>query len=141
MSKIILIDSHYDETTGISTVGIEYKGKRYNAYSTLAEEDKQFASNLTGCRYAYEKAVIKALKAERLEALKKCEEIRKFVKALQNYKNFDSESPTAKAVYRQLNRRIKEVDNLTIVINKKIFGLHQDFAKQNIVNNGIKGRE
>ena len=59
MSKIILIDSHYDETTGISTVVIEYKGKRYNAYSTLAEEDKQFASNLTGCRYAYEKAVIK----------------------------------------------------------------------------------
>lgn len=141
MDRVTLIDSHYDEATGVSVVVIEYKGKRYNAHSTLAEEDRPFASNLTGCRYAYEKAIIKALKAERLEAIEKCEEVRKFVKALQHYKNFDKESPTAKCMFRQLNRRVNEVNKLTLIIDKKIFGLHQDFAKQNIVNNAIKGRE
>lgn len=142
MRNYKIYDSSYDTLNGVSTVSIQdSKGNIYTGISTLAEEDKPFASKYTGCRYAKEKAVIKMLKAERLEKKEECENLRKFIHQLQNFKNFDAETPTAKCVFRLMNRKIKEVNNITIEINKRLFELQQDFIKQDYINKRVKDAE
>lgn len=115
------IDSYADSADGRSCVIVEHKNKRYKGIAKCHPEDT--FSEYTGCRYAEERAQIKALKEEWKEKKAKCEECRKFVKAITQYKNFDSTSDTAKAMYRQLNRRIKEVNDLADKITRKEINL------------------
>ena len=109
------IDSWTNEACKVSTVEIEHMGKPFTDYAYCHPDDEW--SEFTGCRIAETRATIQALKYERTIKIKKCEECRKFVKAVEQYKNFDKTSSTAKAMYRQLNRRIKEVNDLTDLIN------------------------
>lgn len=133
-----LILSNYDETTGISYCEVQHKGKIYSGVSRLHPEDKEIASKYTGCRYAEIKAEIKALKAEYNEAKASCEECRKFVKACSQYSNFDKESPTAKVMYRQLNRRIKKVNQLADKINQRIMDLDIAIKQKDIVHKALE---
>lgn len=105
----------FDPSTGISHVTITHKGVTYEGRARLHPEE-EVASNILGCIYAETRATIKALKAEykiKKQEYKICEN---FVKSVSQYKNFDRESPTAKAMYRQLNMRRKAMTNISSLI-------------------------
>ena len=70
-----------------------------------------------------------------------CDECRKFVNAVTNYANFDPETPTAKAMFRQLNRRIKEVNNIIDEINATQEGLEKSIRQHTVVVNAIQTKK
>ena len=113
------IDSDFDAETLVSYARIEMNGVEYTATTKVCKDDMDKISKYCGCRFAEHKAELKALKAELRKEKAKCEEVRKFVRAVSCYKNFDPESPAAKAVFRQLNIRIKKVNELIDYINDK----------------------
>lgn len=133
-----LIDAWYEESTGKSYATVEHLGRRYQGMSKLHPEEEH-ASKFTGCRYAEIRAQIKALKAERQSLIWKCEECRKFVKACSQYKNWDKESPVAKVVYKQLNARIKQVNELTNQINQLEWDLNIAIRQQNMIHTKLAG--
>lgn len=109
------IDSETYEDIGESCVTILYKGNEFYGYAKCHPDDEW--SEFIGCGYAEIRAQIKALKWELWQKKAACEACRKFVRAVSQYKNFNKEDGTAKAMYRQLNRRIKEVNNIIDEIN------------------------
>ena len=133
-----LLFSYFDEKIGESIVVVKHKKQAYEGIARLHPEDSKKASKYTGCRYAELRAEIKALKEEHKKERATCEEIRKFVGACGQYKNFDKTSPTAKAMYRQLNRRIKRVNDLADLINKKMSDLETAIRQKEIVSNAIQ---
>jgi len=126
------INSIYDSKTGYSRVIIEHMGKRFFGMAYLHPEDKDKASKYAGCSYAETRAEIKALKYERKIAKEKAEEFRKIVKACEQYKNWDKNSPSAKIIYRQLNLKIRKVNELTDIINQKMKNLEKAIWKRDI---------
>jgi hypothetical protein len=122
----------YDSKTGYSTVTIEHMGKRFFGIASLHPDDKDKASKYAGCSYAETRAEIKALKYERKIAKEKAEEFRKIVKACEQYKNWDKNSPSAKIIYRQLNLKIRKVNELTDIINQKMKNLEKAIWKRDI---------
>ena len=133
-----LLSSYFDEKTGKSVVVVKHKKQLYEGTAKLHPEDKEKASKYTGCRYAELRAEIKALKEEHQKEKNACEEVHKFVKACSQYTNFDETSPTAKAVYRQLHRRIKRVNDLADLINKKMQDLDIAIRQKEIVSNALQ---
>ena len=115
----------YNSTTfkdsGLSYVTIKYKNKFFTGKAKCHKDDPW--SEITGCRFAEKRAIIKALKDEWKQKKEACEECRKFVNAVMQYKDFDKESSTAKAMFKQLNCRIKEVNDLADRINSLEFNL------------------
>ena len=128
-----LIDAWFEESTGKSYATVEHLGRRYQGMSKLHPEEEN-ASRFTGCRYAEMRAQIKALKFERELKIQKCDECRKFIKACSQYNGWDKESSTAKAIYTQLNKRIKEVDKLTNEINHLMWNLNITIKQQELVH-------
>lgn len=63
MSKIILLNSEFNEATGYSKVTIDTDLGRFTGTSITREEDKKYASSFCGCKYAEIKALRKYLKA------------------------------------------------------------------------------
>ena len=136
-----LVESDYNKLTGKSFVKIKYKGKYYVGIAKLHPDDADKASKFAGCRFAEQRAVIKALKDELKQKRAACDECRKFVNAVTNYANFDPETPTAKAMFRQLNRRIKEVNNIIDEINATQEGLEKSIRQHTVVVNGIQSKK
>ena len=128
-----LIDAWFEESTGKSYATVEHLGRRYQGMSKLHPEEEN-ASRFTGCRYAEMRAQIKALKFERELKIQKCDECRKFIKACSQYNGWNKESSTAKAIYTQLNKRIKEVDKLTNEINRLMWDLNIAIKQQESVH-------
>jgi hypothetical protein len=54
------------------------------------------------------------------------------VKACEQYKNWDKNSPSAKIIYRQLNLKIRKVNELTDIINQKMKNLEKAIWKRDI---------
>lgn len=138
-----LVNSIYNEDLGTSVCEVVHKKQTYAGLSRLHPEDKEagLGSKYTGCRYAEMRAEIKALKAEYKKEKAACEECRKFVTACTQYKNFDKESPTAKAMFRQLNRRIKTVNDLADKINNKMYELDMAIRQKDIVHNALENKK
>lgn len=64
MAEVKFIDCNFDLKSGISTVWLQSKYGHFTGESKLCEEDRPYASYLTGCRFAEYRALIKAIKAE-----------------------------------------------------------------------------
>lgn len=137
---MIYQNSWSDKERGLSITTIRHKKKNYVGKARLHPDDKHNWSEFTGCRYAEIRAEIKALKAELKEKKQSCEECRKFVNAVMQYKNFNREDPSSKAMFRQLNKRIKEVNSIIEEINHLEFGLKISIRQQDSINNKIKNR-
>lgn len=102
--------SEADKELGCCTTAVKYGNKIYIGEAKLAEGDTW--SEIFGCRIAEIRATIKALNAIIDTKRKEYKAIENFIKATTCYKNFDKESPTALCVYRQLNRKKVEIENL-----------------------------
>ena len=125
------IDSVTEAPTD-SCVKIKYKDHIFTGYAICHPDDEW--SEFIGCGYAEIRAQIKALKWELKQKKKACDECRKFVRAVSQYKNFNKEDGSAKAMYRQLNRRIKEVNNIIDEINSLEFALKIRKRSQDSLN-------
>lgn len=136
-----LIDAVYGEATGVSFATIKYRGNEYTAFTKLHEEDKDKASKYAGCRFAEQKAQIKALKAELRNEKAKCDAIKDYIKSVCQYGTFDKDSPTAKAMFRQLNVRVKRVDALVDEINQMIQDYDTDIRQRDIVTAAIQRKK
>lgn len=130
------ISSDIDPVTRTSKVTIKMNGKEYTAKSVCALEDN--FSKFTGCRFAEIKARIKGMKDLYRKEKRNCEECRKFVNAVSQYAGFDPKSPEARMMFRQLNRRIKRVNDIATQINLEKFILKVGIQKQTRLNNKIK---
>ena len=130
------LDSGTVKETGYSTVIIKHRGNEYVGQAKCHPDDT--FSEFTGCRYAQERAEINALKDEWKQKKHDCDECRKYLIAVSQYAGFDKESSTAKAMFRQLNRRIKEVNKLAEIISKKQFNLQVAIKQQDSFNNKIE---
>lgn len=115
---------------------VSHRGLNFFGFSTLHPEDEP--SKFFGCKIAEMRATIKALKYELALKKEKCEECRKFVNAVSQQKNFDKTSSTAKAMYHQLNIKIKEVNKLIDEINKIQKDIQISIKQREIVSNAIK---
>lgn len=129
---------HVNPKTLNTTVCINHLGKNFYGEARLHPDDRENYSEITGGRYAEMKAEIKALKFERRLKKEKCEECRKFVRACEQYKIFDKSSPTAKAMYTQLGKRIKEVNTITDRINSIYDALQKSDWRRMVVLKAIK---
>ena len=94
----------------LSQVHIEHKGHIFEG-SAMCHPDDDW-SEFTGCKFAELRAILAALKAEYREEKLKLDAIKDFINATSQYKKFDNESGTAKAMYRQYNRRVKKLEEL-----------------------------
>ena len=112
------ICSSYDPESGLSTVIVQHLGVKFTGFAKRHPDDEAISSELVGGTYAEMKATIKALKYERKLAKQKADEALDFVKAVENYAKFNKEDPAAKSMYRQLNQRIKKVNDLADEINE-----------------------
>lgn len=130
------LDSGTVKETGYSTVIIKHKGNEYVGQAKCHPDDT--FSEFTGCRYAQERAEINALKDEWKQKKHDCDECRKYLIAVSQYAGFDKESSTAKAMFRQLNRRIEEVNKLAEMISKKQFNLQVAIKQQDSFNSKIE---
>lgn len=139
LPKITFVNSYTDSEAGWSLVMVRLGDMLFEGCAKRHPEDVW--SDFTGCRYAEQRAEIKALKYFRNQKKNESETIRKYVKALEGYKDFDKESPAAKAMYRQLNIRIREVNEITDEINKREFNLRLAIRQQDRLNNRIKSKE
>lgn len=131
------ISSSYDSNTGISTVTMQHLGVKFIGKAYLHPNDKENASNYAGCEYAEIRAKIKALKYERMIEKNKSDMALDFIHACENYTNFNVEDASAKVLYRQLNRRIKRVNEITDEINKLYKELDMKIHHRNIILNAI----
>lgn len=104
----------------VTIVTMKHLGLTFEGKARCIDEDMLHFSKIRGGEIAEERATIKALKYEREIEKRKCEEIRKFVKACRCYKNWENDSKTAKVIYRQLNRRIAKVNKITDEINYRL---------------------
>ena len=130
------LDSGTVKETGYSTVIIKHKGNEYVGQAKCHPDDT--FSEFTGCRYAQERAEINALKDEWKQKKHDCDECRKYLIAVSQYAGFDKESSTARAMFRQLNRRIKEVNKLAEIISKKQFNLQVAIKQQDSFNSKVE---
>lgn len=131
------ISSEYDSKWGESCVIMQHLGKKFYGFANLHPDDKENASEYAGCGLAELRATVKALKYERKLAKNKSDEALDFVKACEGYAKFDPESETAKAIYRQLERRIKRVNDLTDQINDLLEQIKVYAHRRQILINAI----
>jgi ABC-type phosphate transport system auxiliary subunit len=85
--------------------------------------------------------MIKALKYERMIAKNKADMAIDLLKSCQCYKNFNAEDATAKVLYRQVNRRIKKVNELTDRINELIKSIDKRVFARDITLKSIKRKK
>ena len=135
------IKSCYDPDTGLSFVIMQHLGKKFVGEARLHPEDNENASRYAGCEYAEIRAAIKALKYERKIAKNKADQALDFYKSCIGYANFDPESNTAKVIKRQLNQRIKKVNDITDNINELMEELDKKIHRRAIVTNALKRKK
>lgn len=135
------IASYYNKETGKATVIIQHLSKKFVGEAFLNPEEKEKGSEFAGCKYAEIRATIKALKYERKIAKEAADQAIDFVKSCNCYANFDSDSKTAKAIYRQLNQRIKRVNDLADQINKLYFELDNSIKNRDIILKAIEQKK
>lgn len=135
------ISSHYDPETGRSTVTMQHLGVKFTGTAQIHPDDWENASTYEGCFIAENRAIILALKYERYIAKKKSDEAIDLLKSCNCYKDFDKDSPTAKALYRQVNRRIKRVNDITDKINNLYKAIEMHTRARNTVIRAIKTKK
>lgn len=134
-------DSYYNEQDGMSVVTIEYHGNEFVGSARLHPDDAEKASKYAGCRFAEQRAYIKMLKSILADERIKCDACRNFVKSCESYKNWDRKSPLAKDAYRQLNLRIKKVNEIIEEINNAIDDLDKSIRRQEIITNALQTKK
>ena len=135
------ISSSYDPKWGVSKVVMQHLGQKFEGVAIAHPDIMDTASEYAGCYYAEIRATIKALKYERNKAKEEAEICRKFVKAIEHYAKFNPEDESAKSIYRQLNVKIKKVNDLTDQINNLMLLLQKEILGRETVLKAIADKK
>ena len=127
------IKSSWDYDSGYSIVIMQHLGKKFIGIAKINPEDPNPKSEYFGGMCAEIKATIKALKYERKLLKNKSDMALDFVKSLECYKDFSKDDPAAKLVYKQLQKRIDKVNDITDEINSLYKELDLLVHRRNIV--------
>ena len=118
--------NYWDRTDAL----VKHLGRTFVGSAKLHPDDQNTRSELVGGSIAETRAIIKALQYERKLLKEKYKEYQNFVKACECYKNFDKDSQTAKVMYRQLNRRKRNIEKLTEKIDLLKEGIHEGLRER-----------
>lgn len=135
------ISSAYDPSSGVSKVTMQHLGVKFDGWARVHPQESEKASEYAGCYYAELRATIKALKYERQLAKNKADQALDFVKSCECYAKFNKDSATSKAMYRQLNQRIKRVNDLADKINNLYHELDNGIRSRDVVIKAIESRK
>ena len=111
-NDIKYVSGDFDKESGKSTVILKYKNKLYSGEAYLHPSDIGYGSTYTGCTIAEIRATIEVLKDKINEAKAEYKVCKNFVSACSCYNKFNAEDPSAKAVFRQLNRKKANINKL-----------------------------
>lgn len=115
MKKVRMIDSGFNEETGVSYVTIQTPKGQYTGYSVLQEEDKKYVSKMAGCRYAEIKAHIKMIDAEIKEVKSQLHAFERFYKNASRSYRFNESGYEARKMRREMHSfrdKISELEKL-----------------------------
>lgn len=115
MKKTKIIESNFNEKTGISYVTIQTPKGTYTGYSRLQDEDKEYMSQNVGCRYAEIKAHIKMINSEIKENKIQLIAFERFYNNLSNSNKLNKNSYEARKIRKEIynfKKRIQELENL-----------------------------
>ena len=93
-------------------VTIVHHGHSFTGVARVNPEDEKCKSELFGGRIAESRAIKKAFEYDLKKAKEEYKEIKKFVKACELTKKFNSEEVSAKVMYHQFNVKKKQVEKL-----------------------------
>lgn len=131
--KYKIIDSGYNEKTGVSYVIIQSPKGIFLGYSHLHDEDKQWASKYAGCQYAESKAVIKMITAEIKEKKLLCDTFDSFYKELNQSKKFAKDGYTSNKLLekrKKLRSEYNELIDLRDSIQKNLLNAMEERPKK-----------
>lgn len=117
-----VVHESYDPLQMRAVVTVRHKGKDFTAIAQCLPEDKEFASELTGCRLAHLKAQIKALMYEHRELKKETNACINMMKQISTCKEWDYPDcdPLTIRLEGYVNRKIRDVDKLADIITAAI---------------------
>lgn len=134
------IFSSYNPETGEATVVMQHMGVKFVGEAKCHPDEMDKASEYAGCKYAEIRAIIKALKYERKMLKMKSDMAIDLLKSCECYSNFNKDDDTAKVLYKQVNKRIKRVNDLTDEINNFMLSLDKSIKSRDIVLKAIDKR-
>lgn len=108
------IDNRYeklDNERNISVTIMRHKGKLFYGRA-ISAPDEPNPNKIFGGRLSEARAILQALREERNALEEEYKIINNFVKACSCMKRFDEKSPTAKAMYHQLNMAKKRCNRV-----------------------------
>lgn len=130
MLKAKMIDSGFNRETGISYATIKTPNGIYTGYSYLQEEDKEYASEFAGCKYAEIKANIKMVK-DKIRILKsQLSAFEKFYNNISEGRNFNKRSYEARKMRRKMFELKDEIKNLQALKESMHNVLMEDINKR-----------
>lgn len=121
--KVKIVDTDFNDETGISKVVIRTKKGDFVGTSKLQEADKERYSLWTGYCYAELKARIKALNVEIKELKIQLSAFEQFYNNIAQAKLFDSDSFEARKIRRkmyELRNKIETLQDLRAIYRDKI---------------------
>ena len=106
--RIKTIDSDYNAETGISKVTIATDCGLFNGVAKLHEEDREYKSSFSGCRYAELKAIIKYMKRKAYICNYQLKTLNILKKDIENRKFFDDNELSYKLLLKQIENIEKD---------------------------------
>lgn len=127
--KIKLVESNFNEKTGISTVTINTDIGTFTGKSRLHDEDRSISSSFAGCQYAETKAIILYLKRkiklldQQIKGLEDCKRI------LESKKNYDHNSIENRTIRKQIyllkKKKTMIIDNIHKIRDKMLVNIEK----------------
>lgn len=116
--KNFLVYSKYDKESGISKVWIKNKYGVFMAKSRLHEDDREFASEYIGCRFAEIKANIKAYKKHKQDLQLRQQELKYFKTVLEQTKGYNPDSIEARKLRKRIHILSEEIKAVQTTIDE-----------------------
>ena len=114
---IRLDHAEYNEETGVSTVIIRTPLGNFTGHAKVHPEDIPYASNITGCRYADQKAKIKYLKAKARVVANEIKALNDFKNVLTSLRNVSDTGIALNYLCKQIEIKRKERESILAQID------------------------
>lgn len=135
-----IINSNYDEQTGISTVTIGTKYGQFTGKARLHPNDITIASKIAGCRYAEFRATIKYLKAEQKDLKQQLKTFIDFYLNICQHSRFNEKEYTNIQIRKRIDKLQRDIEiNKAIIKNIEMVMKH-DIEQREQLKSYIKNK-
>lgn len=127
--KIKLVDSCYDETTGMSYAKINTDYGEFEGWSRLHDEDRYISSSFCGCQYAEMRAIMQYMKYRIKLLNERIISLENLKKIMQGKKDYDHNSVENRTIRKQIyilnKERVDWKERLTSLSQRMIDNMNQ----------------